>query len=561
MAKDINIHIKTSGASQAKQELDGLGRAGQQFGQQIIEGQNQAGAATDESTKKLSRMGRILDTLATQAKAYILAFVGWKAVKEILDWIIEKLERIARLQNEIYEKSLTFADIGQRIEFQTGTIGQQQYWIEQALKIQKAGALSSPAVAQQMMISADIAFAKQGGIKNQKIIDMLTGLSPFFGAAGLGPEEVSKVFEFAGTAGIAPTTQAYKQYFAQLQAGFTSSKATNFGEFMTGLQKGGTAYMAMGGTLPEAISAFSGARSVMANEALAATLVEQIARLSAGGYEKPRAAIEKGLGVKWSQLSMDQRMAAVLQYVGGIPESQRAQILTAQGFPAEMTTQISKMVTPEAMTTMAATRTAVLAATPAAVEQQTQAYLDSILGKSRQTEADIAAKQIRTGPKFADWQTRLKKAKAEHEILIAKGQDRMLMSDIVEPYVMAIEGLDKDLTTLIGKMPEGERKKRAIELQGRVQESIINMQPGRWLGLGILPAYGIRKYYEKGGAAKKGYQLTQELSELTAEVPAAKGPADVPTITNYNISYHHDANYYPTVDNNGVGPRVGRNIR
>ncbi|MDD5064291.1 MAG: hypothetical protein PHQ35_05980 [Phycisphaerae bacterium] len=539
MTKEINIHVKTTGTPQTKQDFKELGQSGQMVGQDIAAGQKQAGAATEESTKKISGMGRILENVATQAKAYIVAFIGWKAVQEVLNFIIEKLERIARLQNEVYEKSLTFSDIGQRIEFQTGTTGQQQYWTEQALKIQKAGALSNPAVAQQMMISADIAFAKQGGIKNPQVLSMLTEFSPFFGAAGLGPDEVSKVFEFAGTAGIAPTTGAWKQYFSQLQAGFTSSKATNFGEFMTGLQKGGTAYMAMGGTLPEAISAFSGARSVMANEALAATLVEQIARLSAGGYEKPRAAIEKGLGVKWSQLSMDQRTAAVLQYVGSIPGSQRAQRLTAQGFPAEMTTQISKMVTPEAMGAMAATREAVSAAEPAAVDQQAQAYLDSVLGKSRQTEADIAAKQMEAGPKFADWQTRLKKAKAEHEILVAKGQDRMLMSDIIEPYVMAMEGLDKDLTALIGELPEGERREKAIELQGNIQKTITAMQPGLWLGLGILPAYGIRKFFEKGGAAKLGYNLSQRFDAIAAE--------SAPQTINNEFHYHHEhiTNYNP----------------
>jgi hypothetical protein len=551
MAKEVNIHVKTTGTPQTKQELDEVGSSANKLAQNIIEGQKQAGAASEESTKKLSGMGRILDSLATQAKAYILAFVGWKTVQEILGRLIEKLERIARLQNEIYEKSLTFADIGQRLEFQTGTAGKQQYWTEQALKIQKAGALSSPAVAQQMMLSADTAFAKQGGIKNQQILNMLTKLSPFFGAAGLGPSETDKVFEFAGKAGIAPTTQAYKQYLAQLQAAFKTSGATNFGEFMVGLQRGGTAYMEVGGTLTEALSAYSGARGVVANDELAATLVEQVARLSAGGYEKPRKVIEKALGVKWSELTMDQRTAALLRYVGGIPESQRVETLVAQGFRPELAMQIGKMVTPGAATTMAAAREAVLTATPAATEQQNQAYLDSMLGKARQTEADIAAKQVGTGPKFADWQTRLKKAKAEHEILVAKGQDRMLMSDIVEPYVMAMEGLDKDLTALVGELPEGERRERAIGLQGRVRESITNMQPGRWLGLGILPSYGITKYYEKGGAARKGYQLSQEFDELAAVGPAA------PSITINNIGVI----YTPRVGSDERGARTPASIR
>jgi len=298
MPKDINIHLKTTGAEQTKEQLAQTGQAAKDVGQKTADGQKLAAPAVEQSTEKLGALDRVFNKLKDSAAGFITGFLGLQAVIKLITFLQEKLERVQKIQQQIYEQSIALADVGQALEFQTGTRGKQEFWTERALALQKAGALRTPEIAQQMLVSMDIAFAAQAGIKNKQIRDLAEQLAPFVGAAGLGPEEVSKIFEFAGAAQIAPTAQAYKQFFAQLQAGFTASKAVNFGGFMTGLQQGGTGYLAMGGTLTEAISTFSSARAVMANEALAATLVEQVSRLSSGGYEKPRQAIEQALGVK-----------------------------------------------------------------------------------------------------------------------------------------------------------------------------------------------------------------------------------------------------------------------
>ena len=91
------------------------------------------------------------------------------------------------------------------------------------------------------------------------------------------------------------------------------------------------------------------------NPALAATLVEQVTTMALGGREKPRQAMEKALGVKWENLSIDQRSAALLQYVGSIPESRRAQVLVGSGFEPQMATEIGKMISPTTQEAMAKT--------------------------------------------------------------------------------------------------------------------------------------------------------------------------------------------------------------
>lgn len=535
MAKDINIHVNAPGADKAKQDMYSVAQSAKHVGKQTAESQQKASIATEGTTKSLGRMDTLLGKLKGQVAGFIGAWLGLQGIRKLVNWLIEKLERIARIQEDIYQKSIALGEIGQALEFQTGTKGMQKQWATEAAKLQKAGGLSSAQVAQQMLVSMDIAFAAQGGIKNPAVLGIAGELAPFVGAGNLGAEEVTKLFEFAGTAGIAPTADAYKQYFAQLHAGYTSSKATNFGQFMMGLQKGGTAYMSMGGSLTGAISAFAGARAVLPNEALAATLVEQSSRLSGGGYEAPRMAIEQALGVKWDQLSMDQRLGALLQYTASIPESQRSQVLAEHGFPLELTTQIGKMVTPEATRAMATTRMRVGGATAQTVDELTTSYLKSDLGKQRQVDAEIKLGLIKAGPQFADWQTRIQKTKAAHEIIVAKGEDRRIL-DRVEPYVMAYEDLLEDAMALPYDEMSPKEQERLKMLRGNLRSS-IDLLTG---------VHTVSPFYPTGRAARQGYQYTKELAALQ------------------EIHIHHDIIYNPiagSAADRDVGPHAGGELK
>ena len=280
MDKDLNIHAKITDAELAKQQLEQLGKATEDVGQRARQAEKTSGQSTDETNQKLEKKKGILDGLKNQVTSLIGGYFGFQAVITLISGFIAKLERVQQLQREIYERSLQMGDVGQRLEIQTGTTGKQNFWAKQALELQKAGGLRDINAAAEMMVSGDIAFSGIGGIKDKNVRQLLTQIAPVVGAAGLGGQEVAKAFEFAGAAGIAPNAGAYKKYFAQLRAGFTASKATDFGQFMVGLQQGATGYMAQGGSLEQAISLFTGARSVSANEALSATLIEQSTRFA-----------------------------------------------------------------------------------------------------------------------------------------------------------------------------------------------------------------------------------------------------------------------------------------
>jgi len=533
MAKDVNIHVKTPGAEESKQKLEKVGAAAKGVGEKTAEGQRRGADATEKTTQKLSRMGGVFSGLKNQIVGFIGAWAGLQGIQKALAAIIEKLERIAQLQKEFYESSLSYAEIGQALELQTGTIGKQAEWARKAIGIQKAGALPSVGAAGQMMIAADIAFAAQGGIKNPAIMQLLMDISPMFGAAGLGAAEVGKFFKFAGVAGTAATGEAYKGFFSKLYAGYTASTSTDFGQYLTGLQKGGTAYLTSGegATLGAAISGYVGSLAVASNELLAATMLEQASRVASGVYPKPIAAMEKALGLKWQGLSTDERMQATIDYISSLPESQRTQILAAQGFPGELTTALGKFASPKAIASRLAAAEKVGAAGPEQIRPITEAYLGHDLAKQRQVEAAKAEIDVGMGPVFGTWRRRIDLMKKQHEALQATGKDRWLVMDDIEPYVMALEEMLAELETMPfeGLSKEELEKRRQLAIDMRF--TLENMTS---LNTGI--------FFTKGAAAAYGYRYEKALSEI-------RGGASV---THY---YDNSINYNPVVGESRVGAR------
>ena len=525
MSKEVNIHIKTPGAEEAKRHLNDMSRSTEKVGESTAKGSRQAVAGLDKTEKKLGRLDRTTQKLTGQVKAFVGAWLGLAGAKAVVNWLIQRLERIKQLQGEIYEKSLSMAEIGQALEVQTGTVGQQQQWTKKALEVQKAGGLTDTGTAQQMMVSMDIAFKSQGGIKNPDIMNMAKQLAPFVGTMGLSGDEVTKLFEFAGTAGISPTAAAYKDYFAKLHAGYTSSKATDFGQFMIGLQKGGTAFMGAGGSLESAIGTFSAARSVTPNESLAATTMEQIVRLSSGAYEKPRKSLEKSLGVNWSELSMDQRVTTLLQYAKSIPAGSRTQTLVEQGFEPGLADVIAKMATPEATATFTSTTQKASGADAGDIEPMIESYLGTDLGKHRIGEAERSMIYHKVGPKFASWKNRRKTATSEFETIQGQHKDKWLIPDETEIDFLALDKLISDYDTFIGGLPEGEKKQKA-EID---RANLINKREASE-GLTGIRGLGLNEMFD--GTGRLGLEYSQKLQQQQQQ------PLTV--INNYNngITYN-----------------------
>lgn len=515
--KDINIHIKAKGADRTERELQAMSDAMLLFGDATDKATGKGrehNAQTDQATaaKKrlkeqmdrthelynqqdagLRKMANSMASVQRIATGMIATLGGISAINKLWQDFIAHLERVRTLQQDIYKQGMSPLQVGQSLEFQTGTVGQSRQWAAKATQIQKAGSLTDTSTAGAMMIAADVNLP--GGIGSPKNFDLVKDvIAPFAGAADLSAEEAAKLLEFAQTAGIEPTKEAWQKYLAQLQAGFTASKATNFGQFMTGLQRGATPYMAAGGSLTEAISLFSGARSVTASEPLAGTLLEQVTRISGGAYEKPRQAMEEALGLDWSQINTDQRAAALLQYARSLPENQRAQFLAEAGFPPELINQINRLVTPGGMETIDATRKKIEAASPAALKKQTAAFAESDLGKQRQIDAAKQESELSLVSELAPFERVLQQAKNKLRVNLATDQDLPLM-DRHEPAAYILDDIIKSLE----EMPalEGEDEQRRLAAIKRVKEQRETLQSANalWITEGLAES-GARRTYE-----------------------------------------------------------------
>lgn len=537
---EIDIHIKAKNAEEAKRQLDELRKKFGQVGDDTEKSQKKGAEAADKHTQKLGGLSRVMSSLHTQVAGLLAGFLSLAVVQKIFDFLARRMENMAAAMREVNQQSLKLQQIGQALEFQTGTVGKQRDWAKTASDVQKAGALESPSVAQQMLISADIAFAKQGGIKNPAIIELVKQLAPMAGAGLLAPEQVAKFFEFAGAAQIEAAPDAYKDYFAKLRAGFTASKATNFGDFMIGLQKGATGYLAQGGTLTEAIAAFSSARSVMASEELAATLLEQTARLSGGGYERPRQAIERGVGVKWADINMDQRLAAVLKYVASIPEAQRTQKLVEQGFPAELASQVSKMVSPEASAVMASTRDAVKAASSSQIEEMSRAYMESAPAKEQAAMAAADAQKLAASPAFEAWDRRRKIAEEQFKVLYSQHRDRAVIPDKVEPDVMAYEQMIKEFEAFA---PSASDPQAAAMLLRDMKLNVraLKLMPWTQVRSMLYPTFA----YHTGAKAEDPLRAAPKLFEKAESMMSDPNAGGVTIINDNSMNY-------------SIGPRTER---
>lgn len=546
--KDININVNTPGAEESERKLDKVGRAGKKVGEQISDGSKKAADSTDKSNQKLRGMNGTLSDLQTQIKGAVGAWLGMEGVQKILSEVEERLGRINELQSNIYENSVKLGTAGQGLEIQTGSAGKQTEWTRKAAQLQKAGGLKDIQTAKEMMVAMDIAFNDRGGVDSPQIMALGSELAPFVGANQMNSEQVSKLLNFAGTAGIEPNAEAYKQFFAKLQAGWTSSKSQDFGDFLTSLQEGGTSYVGQGGSLEGAISGFSSALSVSSGEANAATLLEQATRFASGAYKKPREAVEASQDVQWGNLSMDQRMNALLTHVGSLPQSSRIQTMIEQGFEPGLASELAKMVTPDAQATMQSTRNIVSEATPQLIEKQMQAYLTSDLGKERSLSANQNILNTELGPEFGNWQRRLKEAKLEFDRKLATGKDDKLIRDVYEPYAIALQDMADEVDALLEKLPEGSpawEEARDFRDKGIyiMRSNIVGPLAGRIPGTEEL----LKKI-----AKQQGHKLEQQWGEMKQGLSLPQGGNDGNTTI---INNNNQTIYTPRVGSDQRGPR------
>lgn len=483
--KDINVHVRAQDTEDFKRKIDNSTDSLYDFYKATGEASKQAQGSTEKATEKFGFMGRTLETLKSQALSFISGFIGLAAVVKLVNNLADGLKRVQDLQKATYEKGLDYSEFGQRLAFQAGAPGKQQYFAEQIAGIQRAGLIKDKETVYQMLSSADTTYKSQGGIKNPQILSFLNELAPTIGAAQLSQGEIKSLFELAEKAKIAPTAEAYKGLMAKIKTSADISKTT-MGEFTTGFEGATAGYLAKGGTLEKAMSTYSAIRSVTGSEEAASSIFEQVIKISEGQNPEFQKKIERKLGVQWKNLNEDQQLDAFLKYVNTLPPEQATQILAKEGVRGAG--RISLLGTPEAQQVFKTTQQKIAVSNTEELNRQTEAYRDSMLGKNIAIATKYGEKNVQEAPEFATWQQKKDEIQNQFEELQKQGKDSWLINDKIEASVMMLKEEAEDVKRYMKTVPKGSKQwKEAQKLLSDIQSDIGSASGFIAQGLAELP--------------------------------------------------------------------------
>lgn len=422
--KDINIKLNLRGGKETAEGLKKTGVAGKQAGEQIAHGQKKATDSVEHASKKVSKFSDIVGGLRTAVVGWVAGFAGLAGATKLLDMVAERLTKISNLLKEIHQNNLSLQEIGQQLELQTGTVGKQKFWSKKAGQVQQKGSLSNPNQASQILTALDINYGLDSG-KNKQTMQLAEDIAPLFGASNMGPAEIQQFFSLAKTAGVKPNIQEFQKFYAQTRSAFTKGDANDFGKYLEGLNTGTQGYIQAGAGLEEAAAMYNQALSVYpGNTAAAATLAQNITKLSAGAYEKPRKAIEKNLGVKWDQLSPSEQVDALVEFTNSVPENKRVQYLVEAGFEPGYAKDLVNFSSPNAQAKSKDTAKSVESAKVDDTVEFVEAYKKTPLAASRSIEAEKNIRDVEIGNEYADWNNEVERKKQELEKQIIEGKDK-----------------------------------------------------------------------------------------------------------------------------------------
>lgn len=542
MPNDVNIKVNTT-APEAARQMDQFERSVRQVGPSAEKANNQIGDSSERATQKLGLMGRMAENVKGQIGGMILGLLGVQTVIKIIDAVVDRMRQMRDTIIEIYQQSLPLLELGQSLEYQTGTKGRARDWGRQIADVWEAGGLRDAETAKNLITSADIAFSGIGGVQNQEVMDLLKGTAPFLGMANFGSEEVGKIFALGDAAKIPGDIESYKTYLAQLHAAYTKSQSQDASAFMEGLQGGATPYMAAGGSLEEAMGLYAGVLQVLGvgKEAEASTIVKNIGLLSSGTNPTALQAMERSQGVRWADLSGDERLAAMMGHAAAIPENVRQATLAQQGFPQEAIAAISGLVQPGAMGTIHTTRQAVGSATALTDQAMADAWMASDLGMHRQSEARNARRILDQPTSRSLWARHYTEAQQRFKTEIEqRGEESIWRTDEAERVDFAIQSIIAELEALGPLSPSDE------ELRNRTLRKLRHEQPA-----GV--AWGGQRSTAMNAEGVLAQLLeSRRIAIREAEPSASEGQGASQggaTVIN-NYSNHNNTNYFPQVNNN-----------
>lgn len=524
--KDINIHVRAQDTEETKRQVDGVSESVEGFGRTTTDATRKASEGTEKSVRSFFSMGDILERITTQAISFGAALLGIEGAKKILDAITQYFERMATAMRDIYDKALELRQIGQNLEFQTNTAGQQRQWGMKAIEVQKVGGLPDTIIAGQLMSAVETTYKQQGGLKNTHIFDFTKQLAPLIGAAGLNQGGIDSLLRIAEQAKIPPDINAFKTFFAKTMAGAAGGKMT-LEQFLenTGSGTGFTNYLQAGGTLDKAIGLYSAAGNASANKRTGNALLDLLVQISAGENKKAESAVERFSGKQLAAMSMDERADTVLNYINSLSEATRVKTLTNHGFPSAA--DLAKLATPQARQIIESTQKAIAATTPQDLDKQIKAYEQSPLAKQRAEDAQAAGEKLQEATDIEAWQRRLNRAKEHRIIERTKGEGRFFVGEGSEPYYIALKNMETELEAITKQYPV------TTDIGQRAEQSLQAVRGGMfqlWNTGPFTPLF-------MPGLNRRGVALSQTLEELKSQSEPNE-PNSVNITNNYGDTYH-----------------------
>jgi hypothetical protein len=399
MSKDeAQVKITTPGAPQAQQALKDTGEAAKQMGRDVEHAARGGVEQTGSLKTKTDETKESLDIASGSVSKMLGAFAGASAAIKAMEALNRQIEKSIELQRRAFEMSMTPLELGKGMSIQTGQ-GTEQEWAKKIIQLQIAGGFANAVTASEVMTAVDIGYSSIGGISSEEGYKFARDIAPDINALKLTADQASAVVKLAGTAGVKPELDAFRDYLAKIQAGYTKSESTDMGRFIAGLQTGGSMYIALGGSLEGAIANYTGTLSQTGgNEPRSATDLERMSRLAAGAFKESHQAIGEAYGVEMSNASLDQSLAMYINYAARIPENQRLQALMEIGIPQEVASTINTLATEKGRTAISGAYQSIAKTGKSKIVDQTERDKRSITTRKAKIEAKAALEQLETDP-------------------------------------------------------------------------------------------------------------------------------------------------------------------
>ena len=289
--KDINIHLKTQGTAQTKQEVDSVGNSTEKMGKKID-------AAGGQSQANVSRFEALRNTLAT-LKSQILGILGTigALIAILIKWE-QHAQKTAAAQKGLVDSTKGLDQATKAYASQANVMGDPAMvdkGRQQIIDLQQAAKLGTMDQAGNIISATHSAFGTSGELLDKDTMGIATALGNFARMKNVDDAGIGDATKLLAAMGVKNKEEAELR-LQQLSTVQLQSKAQTFSEFIGGAIKSMVPALAQKSSPEFAMGAYGSALDVAASKDLAAEMTKQADAL----IQMPNvvSAIEDYFGMK-----------------------------------------------------------------------------------------------------------------------------------------------------------------------------------------------------------------------------------------------------------------------